>query len=176
MARLRLRLSLQLLALGVLLVAGVGGCQRSGLSEGDKAPEFLLQRSDGAVRKLRDYRGRILLLNLWATWCPPCRAEIHLLNAIERDFSKRGVAVLGLAGDEDPAAVHRFIDEFNVEFEVLLDPDGAVGTEYGITGYPETFLIDREGRVRGKYIGPLPHEQGKPAKELVDRIEALIDE
>jgi phosphatidylglycerol:prolipoprotein diacylglycerol transferase len=160
------------LALGLLALPACNS--RTGLSRGQKAPDFMLSRPDGAVRKLSGYRGSTVLLNLWATWCPPCIEEMPLLNELAVDYKDRGLRVVGLAGDDDPARVKEFLERNPLDFEILLDPDGQVGTLYGITGYPETFLIDREGRVQGKYIGPLPAEGGRPSAELRKRIETLL--
>ncbi len=152
----------------------VSACTSSGPEPGDRAPDFLLRSTDGAVRKLSGYRGRPVLVNLWATWCAPCIAEMPVLNAVSRQYEERGLVVLGLAGDDDPVRVDEFMNRLPLEFAILLDPDGAVGTRYGITGYPETFLIDREGRVFDKFIGPISREGDRPTVEFAERLEALV--
>ena len=159
-----------------LFLPALGGCQdrSTGLERGDVAPDFVLPTPDGTVRKLSNFRGRPVLLNLWATWCPPCIAEMPVLNAIAEEYGPKGLAVLGLAGDEDAEEVRTFLASEPVKFEVLLDRNGEVGTQYGITGYPETFLLDREGRVRMKFIGPVPILAGKPRADFVAQIEALL--
>ncbi len=149
---------------------------RRGPRPGDLAPDFVAPRLDGSVQKLSNYRGNVVLLNLWATWCPPCIAEMPVLNAIAERFGPRGLVVLAVAGDDDVEAVRRFVASREIKFDVLLDPGGAVGTQYGITGYPETFLVDREGRVREKYVGPLPANGDEPAAEIVAALEALVGE
>ncbi len=166
-------------ALAVALVAtvvGAGGCNPAdrGIAIDQPAPGFVLATSDGAVRKLDGWRGQVVLLNLWATWCPPCVAEWPLLNAVQTRFADRGLVVVAVAGDENAEDVRAFLAENPAQFPVLLDPDGAVGTRYGITGYPETFLIDREGVVRGKYIGPVPAEGDQPAAEFTELVERLV--
>ncbi|RMF25343.1 MAG: TlpA family protein disulfide reductase [Deltaproteobacteria bacterium] len=164
-------------ALLSLVVLALGGCKLGrGPQPGDLAPDFVAPRLDGSVQKLSNYRGSVVLLNLWATWCPPCIAEMPVLNRLAEKYGPRGVVVLGVAGDDDPEAVRRFVDQRGVKFEVLLDPGGAVGTQYGITGYPETFLVDREGRLREKFIGPLPAVGDEPAPEITGALEALIGE
>jgi len=162
----------------VLFVSLVpAGCRsRRGPEIGGLAPDFVAPRLDGSVQKLSNYRGSVVVLNLWATWCPPCIAEVPVLNRIARSYGPQGVVVLGVAGDDDPEAVRRFVDEHRVEFDVLLDPGGAVGTQYGITGYPETFVIDREGRLREKFIGPLPADGDEPSAELRGLLERLLGE
>lgn len=162
-------------AVTVALLAIASGCTRGGgPGVGDLAPDFVLRSADGEVRKLSNFRGRPVLVNLWATWCPPCIREMPLLDQIADDYGERGLVVLGVAGDDDTERVTEFLADRPVRFEVLLDPDGAVGTEYGITGYPETFLVDREGRLAGKFIGPVPAEGGRPAPSFLERLDALV--
>jgi thiol-disulfide isomerase/thioredoxin len=129
---------------------------------------------DGTVQKLSNYRGKIVLVNLWATWCPPCLEEMPLLETLAARYGSRGLVVLGIAADEDRSAVERFLAKRPLSFDVLLDPNGEVGTRYGITGYPETFVVDREGRLQLKFIGPLPGNQGEPGPELAGKLEALL--
>jgi peroxiredoxin len=97
-----------------------------------------------------------------------------LLNELSRLYQDRGMVVVGIAGDEQKELVDRFVQERPLHFDVLLDPQGAVGTEYGITGYPETFLIDREGRLIAKIVGPLPSLGGQPAPDFVKAIDSAL--
>jgi peroxiredoxin len=154
----------------------VGGCSNSstGVAAGDRAPDFVLPRLDGTVQKLSNYRGQIVLVNFWATWCPPCIEEMPVLNRIVADYGSRGIVVLGLAGDDVVDRVKDFVAKEPLDFEVLHDPGGAVGTQYGITGYPETFLIDRDGTVISKIIGPLPAQGDRPSSELVAALDVAI--
>ncbi len=162
------------LVLSLALVM-IGGCETSrGISPGEVVPDFILRSPTGEVRRLSNFRGRPVLVNLWATWCPPCLAEMPVLNRIADDYRDRGLVIVSIAGDEDTGAVSRFLAKTPLKFEVLLDPDGSVGTQYEITGYPETFLVDREGRLRDKIIGPVPSEGGQPSADFVQRLEALI--
>ncbi len=157
------------------LVMVLSGCKgAAGPRIGQVVPDFVLPRLDGKVLKLSNYRGKIVMLNLWATWCPPCIAEMPLLNTIAERYGAKGLSVVGIAGDENADDVRSFVQETPLRFDVLLDPHGAVGTEYGITGYPETFLIDREGKLLVKFVGPLPHPGGQPTPELVDVIDRAL--
>jgi len=176
-AEVRAALRVPAAAIALTLLIGVcSGCHsRAGVSTGDVAADFVLPGLDGSIRKLSNYRGRVVLVNLWATWCPPCVAEMPLLNLIEREWGPRGVVVLGVAADEDPVAVRRFVRSSKLAFEVLLDPAGAVGTQYGITGYPETFVVDREGVVVAKFIGPLPSSGDQPGPALVEAMRIALD-
>lgn len=162
----------------VVAAAGVvplAGCNKAGKpGPGDIAPEFVLESLGGQVRKLSNYRGKLVLVNLWATWCPPCIEELPVLDRLAVDYADKGLVVLGVAGDEDTQAVRDFVAKSPVHFEVLLDPNGAIGTQYGITGYPETFFVDRDGRLREKIIGPVPHKGDVPAAELTKKIDELL--
>lgn len=163
------------LAAVVLLASVLPGCKAKGPpAEGDFAPDFVLQTLTGQPKRLSNYRGKVVLVNLWATWCPPCVAELPILDQIAQDYADKGLVVLGIAGDEDTQEVRDFLAKSPVKFEVLLDPDGAIGTQYGITGYPETFFVDREGRLREKIIGSVPHKGRAPSPEFVRRIQELL--
>lgn len=161
-------------AVGIALLAAVGCNSTDGPSSGELAPDFVLPRLDGRVQKLSNYRGKVVMVNLWATWCPPCLTEMPVLDEIVATYGPRGLVVLGIASDDDASAVERFVQKESPQMEILLDPGGAVGTQYGITGYPETFFVDREGRLRRKFIGPLPEVDGKPASDVTAVIEALL--
>ncbi|HYC57110.1 MAG TPA: TlpA disulfide reductase family protein [Candidatus Binatia bacterium] len=159
-----------------VVVAVLAGCDVGGgkLSDGDLAPDFILQSLDGKTRKLSIYRGQVVLVNLWATWCPPCIEEMPLLNRIAEQYKDRGLIVLGVAGDDDVSRVQEFVERTPLKFEILLDPDGAIGTQYGITGYPETFFVDREGRIRDKIIGRIPAQGAGAAPDFTARLEKIL--
>ncbi len=156
----------------VLLLAA--GCDPGAVRQGARVPDFVLPRMNGSVQSLAKLRGRPVLINHWATWCPPCIEEMPVLNRIARDYGPRGLVVLGLAADENVDTVRRFLAEHPVDFEVLLDASGAVGTKYGLTGYPETFLVDRDGRLTMKVIGPIPAIGDRPGAEFARAVEALL--
>lgn len=129
------------------------------------APEFALQTLAGDTLKLSDYRGQVVLLNTWATWCPPCLAEMPDLEAYYRKRQGDGFVVLAVNSQESDATVAAFLDEHDFTFPVLLDPAGTVMRQYGVRGLPTSFFIDRDGTLRGVWSGQL-----SPArlKELVD--------
>jgi len=158
-----------------MIVAPVGGCRGVGAPRaGDLAPDFVLPDLDDKVQKLSNHRGKAVLVNLWATWCPPCIAELPLLDEIVRDYGPRGLVVLGIAGDDDAARVREFVVKHSPAFKVLLDPGGTVGTQYGITGYPETFLVDRDGKLVAKFIGPLPSDSGRLAQSVSSLLDSVL--
>ena len=164
-----------LAAIVVISLAGLGACKSApGPQIGQLVPGFVLPRLDGKVQALSSYRGKVVMLNLWATWCGPCIEEMPLLNELADEYAQHGLSIVAIAGDENAQDVHSFVQETPLHFDVLLDPQGAVGTEYGITGYPETFLIDRDGRLIAKFIGPLPYPGGRPAPELVRTLNEVL--
>ncbi|HVO25333.1 MAG TPA: TlpA disulfide reductase family protein [Candidatus Margulisiibacteriota bacterium] len=122
---------------------------------GFPAPDFSLRDLDGHVRHLSDFRGKVVFLNLWATWCPPCRMEMPSMERLHQRLRGKDFVMLAVSEDETgAAAVQPFIQEMGLTFPVLLDTEGTLPSRYGVTGYPETFLIDRGGRVVHHTIGP----------------------
>jgi len=170
------RLVLAAFLAATCMLIGQPGCRRAEqvLRQGAIVPDFVLPQLDGRVQKLSNYRGKVVLVNLWATWCPPCIEEMPVLERLQEEFGPRGLVILALAADDDPEAVRAFVKQHPVQFDVLLDVGGEVGTRYGITGYPETFVVDREGRFQEKFIGPLPSDAGRPADDLSQRLTALL--
>nr|PZN41797.1 MAG: hypothetical protein DIU70_06090 [Bacillota bacterium] len=114
---------------------------------GEPAPDFALETLDGQVVRLSDLRGQVVLLNFWATWCPPCREEMPALQAVERLYREKGFRVLAINLDESPATIRSFLEQNGLELTVLLDKDMKVTSRYGILPLPTSFFIDREGRV-----------------------------
>jgi peroxiredoxin len=147
------------LPVGFLLVA-LGAAfyfqqlQASGRA-GFPAPDFTLKDLQGHPYHLADFRGKIVFLNVWATWCPPCRMEMPSMEHLYRRLRDKDFVMLAVSEDEDgKAVVQSFVNQVGLTFPVLMDPDGVVPGRYGVTGYPETFVIDREGRVIQHPIGP----------------------
>lgn len=120
---------------------------------GDSAPHFEITSDQGVGVSLRDFRGKWVLLNFWATWCPPCVQEVPSLNRLHQEFEQRGLVVLGVSVDSAREPYEDFIEQWNVSFPTVRDPEMAVASRYGTSKYPETYLIDPEGRVKRKYLG-----------------------
>ncbi len=125
------------------------------LKPGVPAPPFRLPNLSGGDADLASFGGRLVLVNFWATWCPPCVDEMPSLERLHRALGKDGLVVLGVSVDEDEAALKRFVAERGITFSVLRDPGGRRAAQaYHTTGYPETFVIDSAGILREIYVGP----------------------
>jgi peroxiredoxin len=164
-----LRIALVTAALAVLTGGGLLWMGRRGA--GGLAADFAVTDLQGQAVRLSQYRGQVVLLNLWATWCPPCREEMPSMERLWQRLKDRGFVLLAVSEDEQgAAAVRPFVQEMQLTFPVLLDPTGDVGSRYGVWGYPESFLIDREGRVVERVIGP--RDWASPAQ--IAAIERLL--
>ncbi len=123
---------------------------------GHPAPDFALESIDGGTVTLAELRGKVVLVNIWATWCPPCRAEMPAIEAAYQRHRDQGFVVLAVNQRERTSAVIGFMRERELTFTALLDPDGAVGANYQASAIPSSFFIGRDGIIRSVYRGPLP--------------------
>ena len=124
---------------------------------GTRAEDFAMQL-DGKPTHLSDLRGKIVVLNFWGSWCPPCIEETPALNRLQKYISARNGVVLGVAADEDPAAYENFLKEHGVIFETYRDPatkdqHSPIAQSYGTSMIPETYIIGRDGKIARKIIG-----------------------
>lgn len=148
------------LLLATALGAGVHflGDELFPVSVGSTAPPLEAVTLDGTKRRktLADYKGKVVLVNVWATWCEPCRVEMPSIERLHREFGPQGLEVVAVSIDDagTEGRVVDFVKELGLTFEVLHDPVKAITREYQITGYPETFVIARDGTIRKKVIGP----------------------
>jgi len=122
---------------------------------GHYAPDFTLSTLDGDTISLSDLRGKVVLLNFWASWCAPCREEMPLLQAAHNAYSDGDLIVLGVNMGEETRRVVAFASDLALTFPVFPDEETSVGTLYRVRGAPTTYFIDREGIVRQRYVGPL---------------------
>ncbi len=141
--------------------------------EGFMAPDFTLDTLSGEKVTLSGLRGKIVVINLWATWCPPCRAEMPALENAYKQYKDSGVVVLGLnvTNQDSEGNVPRFVEQFELTFPILLDRDGSVSALYQLSALPTTYIVDREGMIRTVVVGG-------PMSEAFFRskIEALLQE
>jgi peroxiredoxin len=137
---------------------------------GDRAPSFSIVTDKGRQVSAEDFGGKVLVLNFWATWCPPCIDEIPSLDAMAKQLAPKGVVVLGVSVDRNAAAYERFLKQARVSFLTARDPEARISASYGTFKYPETYVIDSRGRVRQKHIGP----RNWLEPEILQSIEALL--
>ena len=123
--------------------------------EGFLAPDFTLESLSGEQISLSDLRGKAIVLNLWASWCPPCRAEMPALQRVYQENHERGLEVLAvnMTAQDNITAVEDFVQEFNLTFPILLDASGEVGNAYLMRALPTTFFIDQEGIIQRVIVG-----------------------
>lgn len=145
------RRSLLLALIAILLTSGCFVASRPPRI-GTPASDFSVQDSDRAV-SLNQFRGQVVVLNFWATWCPPCVEELPSMMTMQERMRGKGVMVLGVSIDVDGEAYHRFLKLRNVNFLTVRDPEQKVATMYGTTGWPESYVIDRQGVLRRKFVG-----------------------
>ena len=117
------------------------------------APDFTLPLLEGGQVRLSSSRGKVVLLDFWATWCVPCREETPHFVELQRKYGDRGLQIIGVSMDDSPAPVHTFVQQFQVNYPVVMGT-ADVGSAYGgVLGLPIAFLIDREGHIRAKHMG-----------------------
>jgi cytochrome c biogenesis protein CcmG, thiol:disulfide interchange protein DsbE len=136
---------------------------------GRTAPDFALEL-DGKPTRLQDLNGKVIVLDFWASWCPPCVEETPALIALHRDISQRGGMVLGISLDDDPSAYENFLKEHNVNFPTYLDQTKTIPASYGTSVYPEAYIIGRDGRIVRKVVGP----QNWTGPEMTSIFDALL--
>jgi cytochrome c biogenesis protein CcmG/thiol:disulfide interchange protein DsbE len=135
------------------------------------APGFSLPRLETRGRaSLASLRGRVVVLNFWASWCGPCKREAPVLEAAWRRYRGRGVVVLGVDSQDFAADARRFARRFGVDYPIVHDGPGGVAGRYGVAGFPETWFVDRRGRLVAEHVvGPLTAERLQEDLELAER-------
>jgi len=122
---------------------------------GESAPDFTLPALTQGPLSLHDFGRQVVVLNFWATWCPPCVEETPGLEKFAEQMRPQGVTVMGVSVDQDGAALQAFAAEQHLSFPILRDPNQSVANRYGTFKFPETYIIDQDGRVAEKLIGPV---------------------
>jgi peroxiredoxin len=155
--------------------AGNGARVSKGIAPqiGYTAPEFTLKDLDGKNVSLSDFKGRVVLLNFWATWCGPCRIEMPTLQALTEDYAELPFVVVAVAGDfEGRSKVAPFMEGMGLTFPGLIDQDGRIQDLYYVNALPMTYVLDRQGTVVYKMVGFFDWNQ----KKFRDLVEGLIAE
>lgn len=148
-------------------------CEKSpGPRAGEPVPGFALPDLQGRVHALDELRGQVVVLNYWATWCPPCIDEMPSLEKLHEALASKGLAVVAVSVDERFSDIEEFVDEWNLSFTVLHDEGMKVSRSYQTFKYPETYIIDRSGRLKSKVVGPRDWVAPSVIRDLV----ALLNE
>jgi peroxiredoxin len=156
-------------------VAVAAACAGSGgfaaLSKNTKAPDFRARTVTGKQLALSDLRGRVVLLDFWATWCPPCRLETPELQKLWQKYRDKGLVVIGISLDQEGApVVRRFADDHKLTYWQVSDAQGEIADKYGIRPIPTTYVVDTKGVIQYVQVGFGPGVE----RELAKRIEALL--
>ena len=155
-----------LVVAGVIMLLGAGAiaatrvlrAELGAVAVGSAAPNFRAVTIDSVprIRTLADYAGQVVLLNVWATWCAPCRVEMPSMEALHRDFASKGLRVVAVSIDQiaGPPQIRDYARELGLTFEILHDSAQSIVRSYQVNGYPQSFVIGRDGTIRRRWIGP----------------------
>ncbi len=162
------------LTIAVLLGAtGCGGSKSpsapASVATESSAPGFTLTDLSGNKVTLTDLKGKVVLIDFWATWCPPCRESIPAVEKIHKDYQGRDVQILGMNVDEDPSVVPAFAKQFDIQYPVLLAGESDAAREYGVRGIPAFFIIDKKGQLADKWVGFSP-EMPDQWRRTIDKL------
>ncbi|GFP34915.1 cytochrome c biogenesis protein CcmG, thiol:disulfide interchange protein DsbE, partial [Candidatus Hakubella thermalkaliphila] len=135
--------------------SGDGSAEGSSSNPAIPAPEFTLNSLDGREVSPSDFWGKVVVLNFWATWCDPCRAEMPNLERAYQAYKDKNVELVGISMDTDTQLVESFVKEVGVTYTILLDPSNQVASDYAIRAIPTTYIVDEEGMIVGSEIGQL---------------------
>jgi cytochrome c biogenesis protein CcmG, thiol:disulfide interchange protein DsbE len=158
------------IAAGILVLFAMPSYRQGEASiAGKPALDFPLTLA-GKSEHLSDLKGKVVVLNFWATWCPPCVAETPALNRLEKYIDSRGGMVLGVSIDEDAAAYEQFLRDHSVVFSTYRDATKKTASDYGTSIFPETYIIDRHGKIARKFVG----EQQWDSAEMLAYFDAVL--
>jgi peroxiredoxin len=178
---MRIRIAATAAALALSLATGVVGSAAVSLAlspaaqasvPGSPAPQFSLDSKAGKAVNLGQYKGQVVMINFWASWCGPCRQEMPLLENIYKKYNKLGFTLLGVNVEPDSKAADDWLKQTPVSFPILYDKDSKVSKLYDVAGMPSTVIIDRKGNVRVLHKGYKPGDEN----EYLDSIRTLVRE
>jgi cytochrome c biogenesis protein CcmG/thiol:disulfide interchange protein DsbE len=163
--------------LGALVFVIVYTMQDHIVGVGDRAPNFTIATDSGMQISPRNFGGKVLVLNFWATWCPPCVQEMPSLNEFSKMMAGSGVVVLGVSVDRNQKLYQNMLKRFQVAFQTARDPDENINAMYGTYKFPESYIINRDGKVVQKFVG-LPEQDGMPKRwtdpDIVNYVRSLL--
>src|SRR5690349_4430930 len=163
--------------LGALVFVIVYTMQDHIVGVGDRAPNFTIATDSGMQISPRNFGGKVLVLNFWATWCPPCVQEMPSLNEFSKMMAGSGVVVLGVSVDRNEKLYQNMLKRFQVTFQTARDPGENINAMYGTYKFPESYIINRDGKVVQKFIG-LPEQDGVAKRwtdpDIVNYVKSLL--
>ncbi len=136
---------------------------------GEPAPDFTLPTLAQGSLRLRDYRHQVVVLNFWATWCPPCVEETPSLRKFAEQMQGQKVVIIGVSVDQDERTLQKFVADAHLPFPIVRDPDQRVASRFGTYQFPETYILDRDGRVAEKIIGAIDWQDSR----MISFVQAL---
>ena len=148
------------LILSGMLLTGIANAEAISGS----APDFTLKSKSGKNIKLSEYRGQVVLLNFWASWCGPCRQEMPLLSKMQNKYGKLGFTILGVNVEEDSSPAKNYLKGLNITFPILFDTENKASKAYDVSAMPSTVMIDRNGKMRFLHKGYKPGDEAQYAK------------
>jgi thiol-disulfide isomerase/thioredoxin len=170
---MKIRIPLLIAAAAMTVLPGMGSTTPpAALAMGAAAPTFQLDSMAGNKVNLSDLRGKVVLLNFWASWCGPCRKEMPILEQLHKQYQSKGVTLVGVNVEPDSQDALKWLKVTPVSFPILFDRDSSVSKLYQVEGMPNTVILDRKGKVRFIHRGYKPGEEN----EYLDQIRALVRE
>ncbi len=168
--RLLIQFSLVLLLASLLTACGkkpeTGGVSTA--TVGQPAPSFVLNDTNGRTWNLADLKGKVVFVNFWATWCRPCTEELPAMETLHKTMAGRKFQMLAILNNDDPRMADNLAGRIGLTFPILTDPSSKVARSYGITGVPETYIVDADGILREKFIGGQPWDS-QQAMDMLHR-------
>ncbi len=169
---MKTRIPVLIAAAAMTVLPGMASTTPAVLAMGASAPTFQLDSMAGKKVNLSDLRGKVVLLNFWASWCGPCRKEMPILEQLHKQYQSKGVALVGVNVEPDSQEALKWLKVTPVSFSILFDRDSSVSKLYQVEGMPNTVILDRKGKVRFIHRGYKPGEEN----EYLDQIRALVRE
>lgn len=139
-------------------------------AQAEPAPDFTLKTNTGENLRLAEQRGKVVMINFWATWCAPCRQEMPFLDELYQRYERAGFTLFGVNVEQDNSAAQRFLEEIEVSFPILFDPTSDVSRAYQVSAMPTTVMVDRDGQVRYVNRGYRPGDEEKYQEQIQELI------
>lgn len=169
---MRKAITIGILSLLAIAAFYITACRSNNVGERVRAPDFTLPDLDGNEVSLSDFKGKVIFLHFWATWCPPCRNEMPSVEVLYQKLKDKDFELLAVSLDrQGSSAVEPFIRDYGLTFPILLDLDGKVARTYKVRGIPSTFIVDKEGLIAERVVGARDWTASDSIKKFLSLIE-----